>query len=461
MPQYSDIMIDHSRAMTEFVDSDGVSEAELTEIEPKVLKCHTKLLAERNPDKKGEVKRGFYTLYKDKKTFNRVLAKAAHFGSMGHENLVVLGIGGSALGLTALNTALNPPYYNLLSSRQRKGRPRLFVMDNVDPVTFKAMMALCPPGKTLYNVISKSGETAETIAQLMIIVEELERAVGKDNVKRHLVVTSSPNKPGAPKSLLHPVATQYHLDSFVIPVNVGGRFSVFSPVGLFPAAVLGLDIKAMIEGCKAMDKRCSLRSLRENPAYLRAAVHHILNTKKGKTMSVMMPYADGLRDVADWYRQLWAESLGKRKDLQKKDVHVGQTPIKALGVTDQHSQLQLYSEGPNNKVFNFLEVAHFDVSLPIPNTLPTVPDVDYLRGKSMNRLIAAEMEGTIEALTACNRPVIKVTLPEVNAHTIAQLLYMLEVETAMAGRLYNINAFDQPGVELSKKNTRAILRREE
>ncbi|HNR33025.1 MAG TPA: glucose-6-phosphate isomerase, partial [Candidatus Hydrogenedentes bacterium] len=296
--------------------------------------------------------------------------------------------------------------------------------------------------------------------QLLVIIEPLERAMGKDGVKDHLVITTSPDRdrvPNAPISLLRPVAKKYGLTAFDIPVNVGGRFSVFSQVGMFPAAVLGLDIDGMMAGCAAMDARCGQPDLHANPAYLRAALHYLLDTRKGKTISVMMPYADGLRSVADWYCQLWAESLGKQYDLDGKNVFAGQTPVKALGATDQHSQVQLYREGPNNKVFNIVEVAEFSETLPVPNTLQCVPELEYLRGATMNKLMAAELQGTVDALTLSKRPVIRVTLPRLNAGTVAQLLYMLEVETAMAGRLYHVNAFDQPGVEEGKRIARELM----
>ncbi len=453
MADYEDIKIDVSRAKSGIVgDKNGFTPDELNGIRPGMAEILGTLQKQR-----AEGKYGFYDLYKDDAVFADVRAKAEHFKSFGYENMVVLGIGGSALGLTALNTALNPPYYNLLSKHGRRGAPRLFVMDNIDPVTFKAMLKLCPPKKTLYNVISKSGETAETISQLMIVTAMLEKAVGRDGMKDHLVVTTSPRGDKAPKSLLHPVAAAYGLVSFVIPLNVGGRFSVFSPVGMFPAAMLGMDLDAMRAGCAAMDARCWNTSLEENPAYLRAAIHYVLNSAKGKSMSVMMPYADGLRDVADWYRQLWAESLGKKEDLDKKEVYAGQTPIKALGATDQHSQVQLYREGPNNKLFNVLEVAKFETSLKIPDTLKEVEGVDYLRGKSMNKLMSCELRGTVDAFKVSKRPVIRITLPRVNAHSVAQLLYMLEVETAMAGRMYNIDTFNQPGVEEGKVIARRLM----
>jgi glucose-6-phosphate isomerase len=448
-----DLRIDISRAKSAAVGTQhGITPAEFQEIEGRVLEMHAILQQERQ-DKKY----GFYDLYKNAETFAKVKSVAQRFRAFGYDNLVILGIGGSALGITALQTALNSPYHNLLTKAGRKGSPRLLVTDNIDPMTFKAMLRIAPPKKTLYNVISKSGGTAETMTQLMIVMEQLEKKLGKDAIKDHLVVTTSPKEPDAPKSLLHPVVDEYGLESFSIPVNVGGRFSVFSPVGMFPAAMLGMDLDAMVAGCAAMDTRCSQASLLENPAYLRAAVQYLMDAKKGKNMSVMMPYADGLRDVADWYRQIWAESLGKQYNLDAEEVFCGQTPIKALGATDQHSQVQLYREGPNDKIYNILEVGKFDRTLKIPDTLSQVSGLDYLRGKSMNKLMVAELKGTMDALKGNKRPVMRVSLPRLNAHTVAQLLYMLEVETAMAGRLYNVNTFDQPGVEAGKIIARQLL----
>lgn len=451
MSQALELKIDISRAMDTAVgEKHGVSQAELDALEPRVHRLHATLARERSKKKYG-----FYDLYKDEVMLARVKQEAARFLDFGYENLVVLGIGGSALGITAMNTALNPPYYNLLDAAARGNKPRLFVMDNIDPVTFAQMMRMCPPEKTLYNVISKSGGTAETITQLLLVVEALEKSVGAEAIKDHLVVTTNPR--GSAKSLLHPVADAYGLKEFAVPFNVGGRFSVFSPVGLFPAAMLGMDLDAMRAGCEAMDKRCSALPMADNPAYLRAAIHYIADTAKGKPMSVMMPYSDALRDVADWYRQLWAESLGKRLSLDGEEVFAGQTPIKALGATDQHSQVQLYREGPNDKIFNIIEVSRFDKTLRVPAVLNGIAEFNYLRGQTMNKLMAAELRGTVDALKVSGRPVTRVILPKVNAHTVAQLLYMLEVETAMAGRLYNVNTFDQPGVEEGKNIARALM----
>lgn len=449
----TDIRIDVTRAKSAAVGKEhGITPNELLEIEPQVLAAHEILQKER-----ADGKYGFYDLHKDTATREDIKSTAARFAKKQFDNLVILGIGGSALGITALVTALKQPYYNALTKAARGRTPRIFVMDNIDPVTFKQMLRVCRPDKTLFNIISKSGGTAETMSQLMIVLDALEKKVGADRVKDHLVITTGPKILDAPKSLLHPVADRYGVKTFDVPLNVGGRFSVFSPVGMFPAALLGMDIDEMAAGCAAMDARCSRSSLTENPAYLRAAIQVLALKKKGKVMSVMMPYVDGLRDIADWYCQIWAESLGKRYSLDGEEVYEGQTPIKALGATDQHSQVQLYREGPNDKILNILEVTRFSKSIRIPSNLQDIPELEYLRGSSMNKLMNAELRGTLDALKISQRPVSRIILPGVNAHTIAQLLYMLEVETAMAGRLLNINTFDQPGVEEGKVIARRLM----
>lgn len=450
-----DIRINVARARSSAVGREhGIAPAELGDLDARLGDAHTHLTAAR---KKGGC--AFYDLYKDRKTIREVRETAAQFHDYGHENLVILGIGGSALGTTALATALLPPYYNLLPLEERRGRPRLFVMDNIDPDSFHAMLRLCPPERTLFNVISKSGTTAETVAQLLIVEGLLAEALGSKGLRRHLVVTGGGSARRGPEDLLGHVAEEHGLKRFPIPEGVGGRFSVFSAVGLFPAALLGMDLGAFTAGCKAMDRRCARPDLRRNPAYLRAAFHYLAWCFKHKPIAVMMSYADALEDVASWYRQLWAESLGKRTlDAKGKGAAaVGQTPIKALGATDQHSQLQLYLEGPNDKIITTLKVGRFRSTLSIPSPPPGPAGLGYLEGSTMNGLIASECRATVDALHEAKRPVIQITLPRVNEYTVAQLLYMLEVETAMAGTLFHVNPFDQPAVERIKVLTREYM----
>ena len=214
----------------------------------------------------------------------------------------------------------------------------------------------------------------------------------------------------------------------------------------------------MVNGIKDMDLALKNTDIKENIAAQNALIHYLMDTKKGKNMSVMMPYSSRLKYVSDWYVQLWAESLGKNKDNEGNDVHVGPTPIKALGATDQHSQIQLYNEGPNNKIINFIRVENFDNILEIPNIFEYT-GINYLAGKTVNRLMNAEADSTRVALADYERPTVTISIPKVDAYNLGQLLYMFEVQTAIAGALYNINTFNQPGVEQAKNYTYALMGR--
>ena len=365
------------------------------------------------------------------------------------DTFVVLGIGGSALGPIAIQQALNHLHYNELPAEKRGG-PRLYIEDNIDPERMAALLDVIDLHKTCFNVITKSGGTAETMSQYLIITDLLKRELG-DAWKKHIVVTTSENK-----GFLIKIAKREGFDTFYIPDGVGGRFSELCPVGLMAAAVTGIDIRAMVAGARDMDERCKGDDALVNPALLDAGLMY-LAMQKGANMSVMMPYADSLKLMADWYAQLWAESLGKNVTLDGQPCHVGQTPIKTLGVTDQHSQLQLYTEGPFDKVITFLKVANFRATTNIPHGCDDIPTIAFLGGKSHNQLIEAERQGTEYALFKAERMCQIIELPEVNAYTVGQLLYFFELVTAYAGALLNINTFNQPGVEESKIAAYAVM----
>jgi len=369
------------------------------------------------------------------------------------EILIVLGIVGSALGNIALQNALNPGTYNLLSDRTRSG-PQLFVLDNVDPDQIRSVVELVTPKikKTIVNVISKSGETAETASQFILFRDLLQKYLGK-GYKDNILATTDP-KGGT----LRDIATKEGYKTLEVPDGVGGRFSVLSAVGLFSAAMCGIDIDQLLEGAADMDKRVKGGDLFANPSAIIAALHYLLD-QKGKNMAVMMPYSTALYSCADWFRQLWAESLGKRDGLKKKNVHAGQTPIKALGTTDQHSQVQLYREGPNDKVFTFLEVEKFQRPLSIPDSMKHVETLNYLANSSFQTLINNEKIATEYALMESDRPTATILFPRISPHTVGQFLYMYEVAVSYMGALLEINTYDQPGVELGKKATFALMGR--
>lgn len=368
------------------------------------------------------------------------------------DNILVLGIGGSALGGIAVTEALLKPFWNLLSPEQREGLPRIFFLDNIDPDYMVGLLNILDLKKTLVNVITKSGSTAETMSQFMIVKNILEQELG-DNYRYNIVATTD-KKTG----ILRQIAEQEGYKTFVVPDDVGGRFSVFSAVGLLPFALVGIDIDEIVNGIKDMDLALKNTDIKENIAAQNALIHYLLDTKKGKNLSVMMPYSSKLKYVSDWYVQLWAESLGKNKDKEGNAVCVGPTPIKALGATDQHSQIQLYNEGPNNKVINFIRVKNFDNTLEIPNIFEYT-GIGYLGGKTINQLINAEADSTRVSLADYKRPTISIYLDKVDGYNVAQLLYMLEVQTAIAGELYNIDTFNQPGVEQAKNYTYALMGR--
>lgn len=365
------------------------------------------------------------------------------------DNVVVLGIGGSALGNIALQSALGLLTHNLSRDRQH---PRLFVLDNADPVLFHQTLALITSedpkfDRTLVVVISKSGETAETAAQFLIVRDMLQKARGDGHADR-LVAVTDPEK-GTMRRLCD--AAGYA--TLPVPEGVGGRFSALSPVGLITCALCGIDIDALLDGAAEMEQKCRTPYLHANPAATLATVLVELGKQRGKTIHVMMPYANQLYLMADWWRQLWAESLGK---ITASGEHVGFTPVKALGATDQHSQMQLYREGPNDKVAIFLEVEKFAHDAPIPTGLGE-DALAYLEGSSLAKLLSAEKKATEFALTESRRPNLTIKLPEVTPHTVGQFMMLWQVATAYAGLMLGVDAYDQPAVELGKKATFALM----
>lgn len=430
--------------MADMLGDKGISRAELADMAAKAKDAYAQVEANR-----GKGMQGWMDLpYNQGDVVERIEATAKRVAQE-FEAFVVLGIGGSALGPLAVQQALNHLRYNELPASKRPG-PRLYVEDNIDPERMASLLDVIDLKKTCFNVITKSGGTAETMSQYLIILDALKKAVGED-YKRHIIVTTSEKK-----GFLIKIAQREGYETFYIPDGVGGRFSELCPVGLLAAAVTGIDIRGLLAGAKDMDARCGSADLFENVALFEAALMYIA-MQKGANISVMMPYADSLKLMSDWYAQLWAESLGKNVTLSGKPVNVGQTPVKTLGVTDQHSQLQLYTEGPFDKVVTFLKVENFRAETPIPHGCDDIPTIAFLGGKSHNQLIEAERRGTEYALLRAGRMSQTITLPAVNAETVGQLLYFFELVTAYTGAMLEIDAFNQPGVEESKIAAYAVM----
>jgi len=435
------IRVDFSHMMSDFIGpTRGITRTEIDDLSNRAAIVSANIEAGRED---GILY--FYRLPHDMESAKEVTEIASLFQGK-CDDLVILGIGGSALGTSALFRALCHPHHNLISKKDRNGFPRVFVLDNVDPSTIKSILNLVNPEKTVFNVITKSGTTTETVSQFLIIRQMLIEKMGEKVVKEHLVVTT-----GVEEGKLRIIAERAGYPLLPVPENVGGRFSVLSPVGLFPASMLGIDIQELLAGARFMDERCRTNHLWENPAFLSGTLHYLADVKKGLKIAVMMPYSDALLQIAYWFRQLWAESLGKAETTSGETVNVGQTPVVALGVTDQHSQLQLYSEGPFDKLITFLLVKNTSEEVVIPPHSDQDEGFSYLGGHTLSELMHIEAQSTMIALAKSGRSNMSIILPEINPFTIGQLLFLLEVQTVFTGGLYDINPLNQPGVEASKQ----------
>jgi glucose-6-phosphate isomerase len=404
-------------------------------------------LWERRPDPSAML--GWIDLPDAKPAAQDIASFASEVSGQELSDLVVLGIGGSSLGALTVISALQHPYRAI--QQQGEGL-RVHFVDNVDPDAIKGLMEVLDPRRTLVNVISKSGTTAETMAAYLAFREWLERALGPGFAGR-IVATTDPES-----GILRPLAERRGYRTFTVPPSVGGRFSVLSAVGLLPIALAGLDLDKLLEGAGRANDTVR-RPLAENPI-LQAALVQYLQYRRGKSISVLMPYSSRLRNLGDWFVQLWAESLGKEESRSGSRVHEGSTPLAALGATDQHSQVQLFNEGPNDKLIAFVRVEAFASRTEIPDSEPELSELAYLAGKSFNRLINVEQVATAHALAEHARPNYTLLLDELNEARLGELLQFLMWQTAMMGELTDIDTYDQPGVELGKVYTHALMGRD-
>ena len=378
---------------------------------------------------------GFYTVIDEKAVLDEIETYAAEARTK-FENFVVCGIGGSALGPIALRDSLN----NFFGSKS------LHVLENIDPDFLAEALDYLDLSKTLFLVTSKSGGTPETVAQYMLMRSELDKA-GLDPAK-HLVFITDPEK-----SLLKDIGDRDGIRQFAIPPSVGGRFSVQTPVGLLPLALMGHDIRAFMAGLQNMRDSFLNKNVDQNLPFQLACAQTAAYLK-GKPQNIIMPYHTKLRQIGAWCVQLIAESTGKFK---ADGSNVGITPIPSLGVTDQHSQVQLFAEGPNDKLIIFIGVENFRHELEIPVT-EVNNKTDFMQGRTFKDLLHAEQQATAQALTENDRPNLTITIPEVNEYYLGQLIMLFEGATAFWGEFFEIDAFNQPGVERGKVLTRELLK---
>lgn len=424
------IRLDLNGMLAAVIGASGVDPTEIESLQPRLQATRDALRQRR---RSGDLE--FYDLPKQIGAIDAAKDLAGKLRSE-FDTLVVLGIGGSALGTKTLLGAL--------PDQTR----RVVVADNVDPWSFGALLDGLDLQRTAFNVISKSGTTAETMAQFLVVRDILLRTFGAVDYRKHVVVTTD-----AEKGVLRQIVHDEGFRSLTIPDRVGGRFSVLTSVGLLPAAFAGLRVDELLAGAQAMDERCQGDDIWKNPAELFATLLYLADTRRRQNVVALMPYSDRLFWLAAWFAQLWGESIGKAVKLDGSPAHVGQTPLVAVGATDQHSLLQLFAEGPVDKVVVMLRVEDHGRELPIPAAYADLDSLAYLGGSGLGTLLNREQTATELALVKQQRPVLTINVPQVNAFTLGQLFHLFEAAVAFAGGLYEVDPFDQPGVEESKKLT--------
>ena len=444
----SRLTIDYRNAMAAAVGpANGVTDAMLNEIAPVVAEQHARLSAEHAAGGQR-----WMDLPSETALVTEIETFAAEVRAR-YQDFILIGIGGSSLGAIATVQALTHPFRNVLPAETRGG-PRFFVLDNPDPEKVVATLETVNLASTLVNVVTKSGQTAETMANFLAVRQALEAAVGLERARQQIVATTDPAE-----GLLRALANQEGYRTFPVPPGVDGRMTVLSAVGLLPAAICGCDTDGLLAGARAMRSRTETADVRQNPAYLLAALCILADTRLGKSILVTMPYADALFGLSDWFRQLWAESLGKRLSLDNEVVFTGQTPIKALGAIDQHSQIQLYTEGPNDKLISLIAVEEYRARVTIESVPDGIPELDYLQGAELGQLLQREQVATAWALAEAQRPNFTIGVPTIDAAILGELFYLFELQTVMGGALLNVNPFGQPGVEAGKNATYALMGR--
>jgi len=432
------ISYDFSSALKEKIGPAGIPAKSKKALMPRLKRIREGL---KQAHAKGSV--GFLSIPERRSDLRRVVALAKEI-SRKFKTLIVIGIGGSDLGARAFVRALD----------EGKGMDVRFIGANTDPEEIAALLDSVDLKKCALNVISKSGDTIEPMSTFLLLRERLIAKVGKRAHAEHIIATTDWNR-----GTLRTIADREGYRTLPVPNDIGGRFSALTPVGLFPAACAGIDVAGLVRGAGKIRDRFLSIPMSGNNVLNYCAVHYLGYSKRGQRIHVLMPYAARLDLLGDWYRQLWAESLGKRLSRRGREVNHGPTPVAALGATDQHSQIQLYNEGPDDKIVTFIEVERPRSDFIVPKPYPDLEGIAYLGGQRFSAILDAERRATAQALAANGRPSGTIAIPSISPETVGGLMMFFMLATAAMGELLDVNAYDQPGVEAGKKAMDKMLGR--
>ncbi len=382
--------------------------------------------------------------YQDQSELKAMLKK--HQGKW--ENLVLIGTGGSIFAPRSLFGALAHSQHNILEPKARKNAPRVFFLANPDPKALTELLDVIDLKKTLFQVISKSGLTVETTAALLWLLDFLKKKAGKTAPSAQIVITTERDK-----SPLNEIAKQEKIETLALAANLTGRFGVLANNSLFMAGMVGMDVDALLKGGAEMDKRCRHGDPHRNPAYMHSLIHYLLTRKRRKTIHVTFSFSNRVHAMGEWYSHLCGVSLGKMLNRKGKAVHVGPSPVSAVGSFDQHGQQQLFAEGPFDKVVTFITVKDHGAKITAVAAFPKLEPVAYLGSPEFSTILEYSYIGCEQHITASGRPNMAIHLDQVDEAHIAGLAYMLELSTTMSAELYGIDPFDQPGVEFGKQSS--------
>lgn len=360
------------------------------------------------------------------------------------DTIVIIGIGGSDLGTRAIHRAVNGLYYN----QNPKGKKIYFTGDTTDPEAITELEEVLNLKKTIFFVVSKSGNTIEQ-ASVFTYFRSIVLANGLKDTE-HFVFLTDPTT-----GTLREIAVKDGYETFDIPSDVGGRFSVLSTVGVIPVHLVGINVEQLLKG--ALDLHKEIEETQTDIVSKYTELKLAAYKEDRKSISVLMPYQYSLYEFAKWYQQLWGESIGKKLNTKGEDVFEGQTPIAALGPVDQHSQLQLFNEGPNDKFFTLIKATQTLKALKTPENMNGLDQFNFFKGKSFQEILNYELDTTAFSLTRNKRPNVTLEIPQINEYFMGQLFYFFEVAVTLFGYALSINPFDQPGVELSKNAMYGVL----
>lgn len=435
------ITLDYTNCLAEAIGAThGLTKSEVDTLVAKFPKHH-----ENIDELRANGESCFFDLPYQKNDELKALLKK-HTGQW--EHLVVIGIGGSVASPRCLFQALAHSRHNLRDAKIRGKIPCVHFIDNADPRTTTELLDVIDLKKTLFHVVCKSGSTAETLVTWMWLADLLKKKVGKGALTAQVVITTA-----LEKSPLAEIAKLEKVDILPMPANLAGRFGILGPNSLLMAGLCGFSVDHLLAGAAEMDKRCRHGDAVRNPAYMHSLIHYLLTRKRRKTIHAMFAFSDRLYGVANWYSHLCAVSLGKMLNRKGKAVHVGPSPVEALGAFDQHGQQQLFAEGPFDKVVTFLNVRDHGAKIAGVPAYPKIEAAAYLGSTDHSALLECSYVGAEHHITSSGRPNMTLTLDRIDEAHIGGLVYLLMLSTTMSAELYGIDPFDQPGVEYGKQST--------